>query len=478
MAFCNKERQLINEGVTTLENKFILNYVPDAPSKCLAVYLLGLVVSDSDGADNSCSTIAQKLEISEEEVMAAYQYWQELGLVHITFDTPQQVIYLAVRDSASALKKIKPSKYAKFSREMQNVITGRMISPNEFDEYYVFLESTTFQPEALIAVAKYCVALRGNDINYRYVLTVARNQLRKGATTLAVVCDNLDNQQKYDDDLKIVFQSLKLKRTFDYSDRERYEKWTKEFNFSLDVITAVAKKQTSMDKLDALLSEYYKKGALSLSEIESYEQQKEHLGALAKEINRTIGVYYQNISVVVDEYLVTWISRGYDDETLLSVAKYCFRTGIRTLAGLDSVLDKLYANGVTSTEALENYLHDTAKKDEIIKQVLVAAGVERNVTNNDRTLYRTWTTKWNMPHDLICFAAEKAAGSASPLAYLNRLLSNYKQSNVFTVEQAKSQTVAATTATASKKAVLNDIKRTEYTDEQLSALFTALDTEE
>lgn len=477
MAFCNKERQLISEGFTTLDNKFVLNYVPDAPPKCLAVYLLGLVVSDSDGADNSCTTIAQKLEISEEEVMAAYQYWQELGLVHVTFDTPQQVIYLAVRDSASALKKIKPSKYAKFSREMQNVITGRMISPNEFDEYYVFLESTTFQPEALIAVAKYCVALKGSDINYRYILTVARNQLIKGATTLAVVCDNLDSQQKYDEDLKIVFQALKLKRTFEYTDRERYEKWTKEFGFSLDVIAVVAKKYTSMDKLDAALSEYYKKGALSVAEIENYEQQKEHLTALAKEINRTIGVYYQNVSMVVDEYLVSWISRGYDDETLLAVAKYCFRSGIRTLAGVNSVLDKLYANGVTSTEALEIYLSEAAKRDEDVKSVLAAAGVERNVTNNDRVLYRTWTTKWHMPHDLVCFAATKAAGTASPLAYLNRLLSNYKQACVFTVEQAKEETTA-TVAANSKKAVLNDIKRAEYTDEQLSALFTALDTEE
>lgn len=477
MAFCNKERQLISEGVTALDNKFILNYVPDAPPKCLAVYLLGLVISDSNGADNSCTTIAQKLEISEEEVMAAYQYWQELGLVHVTFDTPQQVIYLAVRDSASALKKIKPSKYSKFSREMQNVITGRMISPNEFDKYYVFLESTTFQPEALIAVAKYCVALRGNDINYRYILTVARNQLRKGATTLAVVCDNLDNQQKYDEDLKIVFNALKLKRTFDYSDRERYEKWTKEFGFSADVIVTVAKKFTSMDKLDSALSEYYKKGALSVAEIESYEKQKERLTVLAKEINRTIGVYYQNISMVVDEYLVTWISRGYDDETLLAVAKYCFRSGIRTLAGLATVLDKLYANGVTSTESLENYLEEASRKDERIKQVLSAAGVERNVTNNDRTLYRTWTEKWNMPHDLICFAAEKSAGSASPLAYLNRLLSNYKQIGVFSVENAKNA-VAAATATSSKKAVVSEIKRNDYTDEQLSALFTALDTEE
>ncbi len=477
MAFCDKERQLINDGVTSLDNKFILNYVPDAPDKCIAVYLLGLVISDSKGADNSCETIAQKLSISEEEVLAAFQYWQELGLVHITFDEPRQVIYLAVRNTSSALKKVKPSKYAKFSREIQNVIEGRMISPNEFDEYYTFLEESTFQPEALVAVAKYCVALRGNDINYRYILTVARNQLRKGATTLAVVSDNLNSQQKYDEDLKILFNTLKIKRTFDYSDRELYEKWTKEFNFSLDVIVAVAKKAKSMEKLDSMLSEYYKKGALSLTEIDSYEKEKEHLTTLAKEINRTIGVYYQNISVIIDEYLVTWISRGYDDKTLLSVAKYCFRSGIRTLAGLASVLDKLYANGITTVEALENYLSDMAEKDQLIKTVLTNADISRNVTNNDRSLFRTWTTKWNMPYDVICYAAQKAAGTNAPMAYINRLLSNYKQKEIYTLEQAQAESAtAATTVTATPKATSS--KRANYTDEQLNALFTALETEE
>ena len=191
MAFCDKEKQLIDGGITPVDNKFILNYLPDAPDKCVAVYLLGLTLSQSNGTDNSCETLADKLELSTQEVMAAYLYWEELGLVHITSDNPPHVVYLSVRDSVSSLKKVKPSKYAKFTREMQNVIQGRMITANEFNEYYTFLENTTFQPEALIAVAKYCVALKGTEINYRYILTVARNLLQRGATTLAVVQDSL-----------------------------------------------------------------------------------------------------------------------------------------------------------------------------------------------------------------------------------------------------------------------------------------------
>ena len=331
MGFCDREKQLMTEGVTCIDNRFILNYVPDAHGKCVAVYLLGLALADSDGTDNSCEAMAAKLELSPEEVMAAYRYWEELGLVHITFDNPPKVIYLSVREAAGGLKKVKPSKYARFTREMQSVIQGRMITTNEFDQYYTFLENSTFEQDALVAVAKYCAALKGSDINYRYILTVARNLLQKGITTLAVVQEALDSQQKYDEDLKFVFKALGITRKTDHSDREMYRKWSKDYGFTAEVIVAVAKahKGKGMPALDAALGEYYRKGALSVTEITSYVQRKEKLVALAKEINRTIGVYYQSVDSIIDEYLVGWLAKGYSEETLVAVAKYCFRSGSR-----------------------------------------------------------------------------------------------------------------------------------------------------
>ena len=478
MAFCIKEKQLVEQGVTYLDNKFILNYVPDAPDKCLAVYLLGLTLADSEGEDNACETIAKKLSITEEEVFAAYLYWEELGLVCLTHDNPQKVLYLSVKDNSAALKKIKPSKYAKFTREIQNVIAGRMITPNEFDEYYTFLESTTFEQEALVAVAKYCTELKGADINYRYILTVARNQLQKGATTLAVVQDNLNSQQKYDEDLKLVFKALGITKKFEHSDREMYEKWTNEFGFTQDVIVAVAKnaKGKGMNKLDANLTEYYKKGALSVTEIEYYKQEKERLTELAKQLNRAIGVYYQSVDAIIDEYLLVWQRRGYDDETILAIAKYCFRSGIRTLQGVAAIMDKLYKNGITTVAALDGYLAELTQTDAEIKRVLELAGLERNVTSSDRSLFRTWA-KWNMPKDVIQYVAGKSAGTTAPMAYINRILADCKQKGITTPEQLEAN--EKTAATSAKKVIIGkDIERAEYTDEQLNALFTALDDTE
>ena len=483
MAFCDKEKQLIDSGYTVVDNRFVINYLPDAPEKFAAVYLLGLTLADSNDSDNSCEMIAQRLNVSTEDVMSAYLYWEELGLVQIVHDTPTRVIYLPVRDSASALKKISPDKYRKFSRDIQDVIKGRMITVHEYNEYYMFLERHVFEPAALVAVAKYCAELKGNDINYSYILTVAQNQRIHGATTLAAVSERLNGQQKYDEDLKLVFKAMGSNKHFDHADRENYEKWTKDFGFTCDVIVAIAKncKTGKMQKLDALLTEYYKKGALSVKEIESYESEKTRLYDLARAINKAIGVYYQSLDSVVDEYVVRWLRMGYADETLLAVAKYCFRSGIRTLNGLASVIDKLYKNGVTTLSSLEGYLATLADTDDKIQAILTKCGLDRRTTANDRVLYRTWTESWAMPQELIEYVAELSAGTNSPVAYVNRVLSDFKQQGVFTVEQAQAHKsafakTAATTATATIAG--KDMERRKYTDEEISALFTALDDTE
>ena len=483
MTFCNKEKQLIDSGFTAVDNSFLLNYLPDAADVRSAVYLLGLALSDSTGTDNSCETIANKLSISCDDVMSAFLYWEELGLVTISNETPPRVTYLSTRGGLNSLKKIKPSKYAKFSKDIQTVIEGRLITVNEYNEYYNFLESTTFEPAALVAVARYCAELKGNNISYQYVLTVARNQLLRGATTLEAVCDRLDSQQKYDGDLKLIFKAMGSNRKFEHADREAYEKWTKEFGFTLDTVVAVAKgcKTGGLPKLDRLLTEYYKRGAMSVKEIEAYEAEKTRLYELARAINKTIGVYYQSLDTIVDEYISAWLRRGYDDETLLAVAKYCFTSGIRTLNGLASVIDKLYKNGVTSMPTLEAYLNRLALNDERIQRVLVKCGLDRKTTSSDRALYKTWTEAWAMPQDVIEYVAEKAAGTNYPMAYVNRILSDYKQHGVFDLAAAtqyKAPTVAAATTATTANINGRDMERRTYTDDEISALFTALEETE
>ena len=477
MAFCCKDKQLVSESFTVLENKFILNYMPEAPEGVVRVYLLGLALCDQPDGVNNVEHIAKKLGLTESDVVAAYDYWEELGLVQVIASNPPQVVYLPIGDDN--VRTVSSSKYAKFSKEMQKVITGRMIGVSEFNAYYDFLERHEgFDWEALVAVANYCVDYKGNNINYPYILTVASAQYRKGNYTAEMVVDALTTNLKHDDDLRVLFKTMHIRRTIEYADRELYEKWSKGMGYTLDVVNTVAKdcKVGGMKKLDALLCEYHKMGALDIKEIASYTENKQMLFDIAKDVTKNLGVYYQSLDVVVDEYVCKWARFGFDADTLVMLARYCFRNSVRTLAGLDNTVEKFYKMGYTTTESILQYMNAVVANDKVIKRLLEKAGLQRNVTSSDRKLYKTWTENWFMPAELVEFAVEKSVTASNPMQYANKVLASYKSSGITTVEQAQTTVVAAALPSTTKQTTQqHSFDQHEYTDDEINALFTDLE---
>ncbi len=476
MAFCCKDKQLVSDSYTVLENKFILNYMPEAPEGVVRVYLLGLALCDQHDNVNTVAHIAQKLGLTESDVVAAYDYWEELGLVQVIASNPPQVVYLPIGDDN--VRTVSSSKYAKFSKEMQKVITGRMIGVSEFNAYYDFLEKYEgFAWEALVAVANYCVDYKGNNINYPYILTVAKAQYQKGNYSAELVVDNLTTNLKHDDDLRVLFKTMHLRRVIEYADRELYDKWSKAFGYTLETINAVAKdcKTGGMKKLDALMCEYHKVGAYDIKEIACYTENKQMLFDLAKDVTKKLGVYYQSLDVVVDEYINKWVQLGFDADTITLLARYCFRNNVRTLSGLDNTVEKFYKMGLCSQESIDQYMQTVVANDKTIKNLLEKAGLLRNVTASDRKLYKTWTESWLMPTELIEFAVEKSVAASNPLQYANKVLATYKEQGISTVAQAQTTATVALPSATTQSAKKHSFEQHEYTDDEINALFTDLE---
>ncbi|MEE3363070.1 MAG: hypothetical protein VZQ84_05885, partial [Anaerovoracaceae bacterium] len=65
---------------TDVENLFINEYMPDAPSDYVKVYLLALMYAQS-GVDASDREIAEVLRLDGSEIDAAWTYWEDVGAV-------------------------------------------------------------------------------------------------------------------------------------------------------------------------------------------------------------------------------------------------------------------------------------------------------------------------------------------------------------------------------------------------------------
>lgn len=469
MAFCSQSADNNEVGFTVVDNLFITQFMAGAPKHCIEVYLFGLSLCKEHESTNTLEVMERALDLTRDDIIDAYGYWEELGLVHVA-SGGAQIIYLPIRADRTLLKKIKSSKYSDFTTQIQSAISGRMITTNEYNEYFMFLETSFFDPAALVHVAKYCVELKGNNISYNYILTVARNLANGGVKSLEAVQEKLQEHVGYNDDISLIFKNLHIRRSIEYGDKEKYERWSKNFGFTLDTIINVAKncKVGGMDKLDSMLEEYYSMNLMSTKEIDDYVAQKQSLLTLAKDINKSIGVYYQSLDVVVQEYVTPWTQKGFGGDTLILVAKYCFKNSIRTLQGMNNIIEKFYKLGLTTIDGINQYLEQVLYRDNQIKNVLDKAGIVRNVTAPDRTNFRTWTEQWNISYDVIMQVAEQAATANNPINYLNKVLSDFYSKGINSLEQL---TVAA--KPAAKKAA--KYPQRDYSNTELQALFANLD---
>ena len=375
---------------------------------------------------------------------------------------PIQVKYLPVKAGANKIKKYAKDKYADFNTQMQALIEGRMITPYEFTEYYALIESMHIEPTALIMIAKYCVDLKGADVGYNYILAVAKNWAYSGVKTVEGVEEKLDVQRNDGQTLAKILKLLGLKRIAEPTDFELLAKWRK-MGYSQTVLEHIAKSaKGSVTKLDNLIAKYFELKLFELDEIENYQKASKDLTTLAYDLNKKIGVYYENVDSVVAEYLVPWQQKGFDHDTLLQVATFCFKTGRRTLQDMDMVIARFYNLGITTTQAIDGYINEKVSQDKVIKELLSRLGATREVAQIDRDFYTTWVDVWNFQTDIIDYAASLSVGKTSPMAYLNKILANFHANKVTTLKQAKE--------TDFTPASTNVVKYS-YSDKELRSVF-------
>ena len=482
MAFCKYSSSLINSETIMIDAKFLNDYLPTAPNECMKVYLFGLLKCQNSASwDNTIDNFENVLGLSKQDVINCFLYWQEQNLVQILDNNGEyEIRYLPVKDNIKTLKKIESKKYASFIQELQDIITGRQITPNEFYKYIDFVETYKVNPCDFNMIVKFCVEKKGNNINSNYILTVAKTWAEEGVRTAEKIEQRIEDLTLATSDLNSVAKALKFKGNLSIEHQQMYEKWVKTFGFNLNNIVLIAKKVSSKTKnysfemLDKRLTKYYELKLFSFGEIEQYEANKSSLISLAKEINKLLGVYYESVDNEIDTYVVPWQSRGFSPDTLTRIARYCFSSNVRSLSGMDEVVQKFYKLGLTSIISINEYLGEVLEVDKKIKDILTKLNIDRRVNTYDRSFYRTWTYTYKFGDDIIDYALELAKNKVNSMQYANAILSDWHDKKLTTLEEIKKQKIDLTPQEKPKMNTTS-FRQREFTDEELSALFDNLD---
>ncbi len=474
MAVCSFSSSFLMNNCTLVDNTFINEFLPHAPENAVKVYLYGLSLCSCPNSDsNSMESLCCALSMSEDEIMSIFSYWQEQGLVQVVNKTPFEIKFLSPKEFSGSAKLRSKGKYKEFNEQIQSILSGRMISPFEYNNYYDLIERLHYEPEAIVMLIKHCTNLKGASISYPYIRTIINSFEDDGKTVVALE-QKLMEQEKASSQITAILKALGLKRDADLDERNMYLKWTN-IGFTDAVILELAKslnKRGGMNKLDELVMKCYEQKLFTMSDIENYSKEKELMFTIAKKITSTLGLYYQNLESVVEVYVKEWLNKGYDQETLCLLASYCFKQDIKSLSLMNEIVLKFYKLGIVSKESLQNYFANVVSQDMAIKEILDKLQIVRRVNSADRDYFKTWTEDWHFSKDIIDLVLEKSKGTSWPLRYMNHLLLELNSKNIKDVESAKKYLDGHKTSAAAPSA---DFSQREYTKEQLSALFDSLD---
>ena len=430
MAFISLEPELRAKSFTGVENKFITKYMPVLDPVAVKVYIYGLYLSSASSAF-TLSDLAAGLKITEEQAMNCFEYLDEFELVKITCRAPFEVTYLEAENISGTPKKYKPEKYADFARSVQAIIKGRMISPNEYREYFYLMEEYGFEQSALLMIVNYCVNMKGDDIRVQYIKKVAKSFAADGATTAKKVDEKLAQFTSSTPALLKIFAAAGIVRRPGIDDDRLYKKWTGELGFSDDAIAAAAKyfRAKTVEKIDESLEELFRNKKFDIKEIEYYCKAKNSLRTATAEIARLLGVYMQNSAPYIENYTGAWCDMGYSTDSLKKLASYCFTHDRKSFEAMDDFVKKLCEKGIIDDKSVNSYIDMINAEDDFIKRMLKNCSLTRRIIPSDRETLARWRS-WNFSDEMILKAAELSAGKNNPVAYMNGVLSSWKSEGI------------------------------------------------
>lgn len=443
MGFCSYSREFSLSSYTNIENQFINKYMALADGGAVKAYIFGLYLCQNVQEEYTLSEAAKTLNMSEEKLVDSFRFWEDFDLLEIVSLTPFSVRYFPADYSKGRPKRIRTEKYSDFNKAVQSMMPKRMITPNEFEKYFAFMEQYSVKPEALILIVKYCVDLKGENISQNYILQVAKNFAAEGVTTVEQVEEELSDYVLRSGDIAKVLRALGSSKKPEPEDYRLLKKWTDDMGFEADVVifTASLFKKSSLAKLDEILGELYANKKFGKNEIKDYLARKSEIRALTLQIARELGVYCQIADPYIDNFVSGWLAAGYEDASLANLAKYCFKRDKKSFEKMDELIKKLLSLGVVSADSIAAYMEDEALEREFAARILKAAGIPRRVTNWDRDCLKSWRS-WGFSDEMILKAAEMAAGKNSPVPYITSVLSSWKAKNIFSPDQLEKQPAA------------------------------------
>ena len=151
-------------GVTAVENRFLLEYLPAAKGDYIKVYLWGLYACAHPKEEYGLEEMAQELFLSVSEIEAALRYWERRALVSRISENPPRFRFYSPtqrqQQSPAALEM--DMSYVSFAEAVYAAFgDARKVTPSEIALAWEWMQDVGLSAEAVLMLLAVLVAQAG-----------------------------------------------------------------------------------------------------------------------------------------------------------------------------------------------------------------------------------------------------------------------------------------------------------------------------
>lgn len=273
----------------SIPKTFILSHMRDADGAYVKVYLFVSALAE-EKREMSVSEIASELNLTENDVLDALDYWKANGVM----EERDNALVLVGRipmppEISSPVKKegIKPEYDSKLvstqisgTPELSDMVSlaqeifGRILTKAEMESMFWFYDGLHFSPEAILLLLEYCVSKGKTSMKYIEKVAIAWNEA--GAKDADSVYSIIQNEQQKNGYLYAVRKVLGIAdRALSQSEEKYLMKWRNDCGMNEDMvihaydccITQIAK--LSFPYMDKIIERWHKQGIHDVASAES-----------------------------------------------------------------------------------------------------------------------------------------------------------------------------------------------------------------
>ncbi len=450
--------------ITPVENQFILEYLPAAKGDYVKVFLYGLMRCYHPEEDMNLDRICHELNLTEEQVINAFNYWERRKLVRRISDNPLKWQYVNIKQLNVTADPDPDLEYAEFSNAVYDAFDKvRRLHGSELSTCFEWHEELKLPTEVIIMLLNHMVSVKGKQFRISDADKVAVQMATENVRSVEDAEAFFSRDEQAYAGIRKVLKMMNKKYLPSEAQVNLYRKWNLEWGFSPEAIEAAtaltARGDPSTGYLDGILNSLRKEGNLTPERIRRSTLKADGVREVLKELGK--GEVSPRTLQLYDEMLDL-----YPQEVILIAARECGYTG-KDAGETLKLLQAWKEKGLETRQDVERYVQAFHDQTDLIRRMKKIWGTdEGRIGKADRSLVSKWENELGFSSEVILEAAALAAEAKQPMTYLDRILTDYHQKGITTVEQVRTEHAAfkASGKARGRTATAQDFAQRSYED--------------